>query len=227
MPSPFAPSLCLGTSPSAGNGDQGRGSIALFRITSVPSQKDVNSSHVPLKHSGRLRQPYFYFRSICAGRSVPLSVAAIKAGLAGLVPNHTPCYVEKHMTLQLQSLLIIYSVCSGSIGFAAGTPPRSDSHAEILANMEPWRQENLFVHQNVTAILTAVLATGGNLLWINHRTALRSLGFLCKISCPTWPRNWLWVGACRLQCGQTMFFATSSPGLLPLASQCDHASTDE
>ena len=47
---------------------------------------------------------------------------------------------------------------------------------------------------------------------------------LCRISCPTWPRTGYGVDACQFDVDDdsSWLFATSSPGTLPLASQCDH-----
>ena len=72
-----------------------------------------------------------------------LSVAAI---IGGETHDLTDLNVVDH-ELQL--------AWSGSIGFAAGAPPRSDHHAGILANKEPWQQNKRLVHENVTAIITA------------------------------------------------------------------------
>ena len=99
---------------------------------------------------------------ICAGRSAPLSVGAIKFGLAVLIPLDSDPLLGGEIHDLTDSNVVDYVLrlaWSGSIGFAAGEPPLSDPHAEILANMEPLRQKNILVHQNVTAILTAVAVT--------------------------------------------------------------------
>ena len=74
---------------------------------------------------------------------------------------------------------------SGLVGSGAEIPPRSDQHAELLANLEPWKlchfQTNSFIHQNVTAILAVVHATGGHVLWVN----LPPAGLFSKISMRT------------------------------------------
>ena len=63
--------------------------------------------------------------------------------------------------------------------------------------MEPWQQNNRLVHENVTAILTAVHATGDLVLWVNppstsaiHWDVVQD--FLFNIA-----RHWLWVDACQ------------------------------
>ena len=114
-----------------------------------------------------------------------MSVAAIKAGLAALVPLDSDPLLSGQSHYLTDPNVVDYVLrlaWSGSIGFAAGTPPRSDSHAEILANMEPRRQRNILVHQSVTAILTAVHATGGHVLAVGEPTVqvCSSLGFSAR-----------------------------------------------
>ena len=79
---------------------------------------------------------------------------------------------------------------------------------------------------NVIAILTAVRATGGHVLWICpplssaiHWDFVQD--FLSNIT-----TLWLWVDTCQFDTDahETWLFATSSRGLLPLASQCNHES---
>ena len=114
------------------------------------------------------RAPARYFLDICAGRSAPLSVAAIKAGLAVLVPLDADPLLggETHdLTDPNVADYALQFTLSGSIGFAAEAPRRSDPHGEILANRKPWQQNDRFIYQNVTAILTAVHANGGHVLW--------------------------------------------------------------
>ena len=81
--------------------------------------------------------------------------------------------------------------------------------------------ENILLHQNVIAILTAVRAMGGHVLWMYpplgsafHWDFVQD--FLSNIA-----TLWLWVDACQfdIDAYETLLFATSSQGLLPLASQ--------
>ena len=132
----------------------------------------------------------------------------------------------RRTTLQIQTLLIMYSgwLWSGSIGFAAGAPPRSDPHAEILANMEPLRQKNVWVHQNVTAILTAVHAPGSLVLLVNPPYSFAIHWDFVQDFLSNRATYGLWVDACRFDVDvvKTWLFAPSSLELLPLASHCNH-----
>ena len=87
---------------------------------------------------------------------------------------------------------VLQLACSGSIGFAGGASPHSDLDAEILANMEPWQQNNRLVHQSVTAILTAVHAIGGHVLWVNPpSTSAIQYGFVQDFL-SNMATYWLW-----------------------------------
>ena len=146
------------------------------------------------------RAPARYFLDICAGRSAPLSVAAIEAGLAVLVPLDTDPLLggETHdLTDPNVADYVLQLTWSGSIGFAAEAPRRSDPHAEILANRKPWQQNDTLIYQNITAILTAVHANGGHVLWAIppfsvafHMDVMQD--FLSNID-----TYWLWVDACE------------------------------
>ena len=199
------------------------------RITSAPSQKNANSSHVPPMLSGRIRcfasdmpsrpttplsvteskpsaliidarAPARYFLDICAGRSAPLSVAAIRAGLAVLeLLDADPLLGgETHdLTDPNVADYVLQLTLSGYIGFAAEAPRRSDPHAEIFANRKPWQQNDRLIYQNVTAILTAVHANGGHVLWAIQPFSVAShmdfmQDFLSNIA-----TYWLWVDACQ------------------------------
>ena len=134
------------------------------------------------------------------------------------------------MTLQIQTSLITYSGWHGQAQLASlwEHPPRNDQHAGILAHMNPLQlrdfQTNRLVHQNVSAILTAVHATGGHVLWMNppHGSAIHCdfvQDFLSNMA-----TYWLWADACQFDVDddKSWIFATSLPGMWPLASQCHH-----
>ena len=173
-----------------------------------------------------------YFLDICAGRDAPLSVAAIKAGLAVLVPLDAYLLLggEAHDLTNSDVVdHILRLAWSGSVGFAVGAPPRSDQQAEILADLDPLQlvdsQTNNLIHQNVIAILTRVHASGGHVLWINPpSSAAISLNFV-QVLLSNIATCWIWVDACQFDANEakTWLFASSSPGLLPLASQCNRA----
>ena len=188
--SPLAPSLCLGTAPGARNGNRRRGSLPKPHYVSaitegckqhsrpakaqrtgptialdLPSAPTSPLSVTQSKLSASItdaRAPAKHFLDVCAGRSAPVSVGAIKFGFAvlGHLDSDPLLGGETHDLTDPNVVdYVLQLAWSGSIGFAAGASPRSDPHAEILANMEPLRQENILVHQNVTAILTAVAVT--------------------------------------------------------------------
>ena len=173
------------------------------------------------------RAPAKYFVDIRAGRSAPLSVAAIKAGLAVLLPLESDPLLggETHDLTDPNVVdYVLRLAWSGSIGFAAGAPPRSDPHAEILANMEPLRQKNVWVHQNVTAILTAVHAPGSLVLLVNPPYSFAIHWDFVQDFLSNRATYGLWVDACRFDVDvvKTWLFAPSSLELLPLASHCNH-----
>ena len=100
------------------------------------------------------------------------------------------------------------------IGFAAAAPP-CDPHAKASVNIDP---RNILLHRNVIAIL--IQATGDHVLssaiqWDFVHDFLSNVATL-----------WLWVDTCHfdVDAHQTWIFATSSQGMLPLASQCGHNS---
>ena len=84
-------------------------------------------------------------------------------------------------------------------------------------------KKHILVHQNVTAILTAVHATGGHVLWVNPPYSSAIHLDVVQYFLSNRATYWLWVDACRFDVNvdKTWLFATSSPGLLPLASQCN------
>ena len=91
------------------------------------------------------RAPARYFFDICAGRSAPLSVAAIKAGLAVLVPVDADLLLggETHdLTDPNIADYVLQFTWSGSLGFAADAPRRSDPDA-ATHTQNFWQTENL------------------------------------------------------------------------------------
>ena len=142
------------------------------------------------------RAPARYFLDICAGRSAPLSVAAIKAGLAVLVPLNADPLLG--LTDPNVADYVLQLTWSGSIGFAAEAPRRSDPHAEILANRKPWQQNDRLIYQNVTAILTAVHANGGHVLWAIPPFSVAFHMDFMQDFLSNMATYWLWVDACQV-----------------------------
>ena len=79
---------------------------------------------------------------------------------------------------------------------------------------------------NVIAILTAVLATGGHVLWMCPPLSSRIHWDFVQNVLSNITTLWLLVDTCQFDTDahETWLFATSSRGLLPLASQCNHES---
>ena len=173
--------------------------------------------------------PSRYFLDICSSSDAPLAVAAQLAVLVHL--DFDPLLGGEAHDLTNPNIVdhVLRQGWSGSVGFAVGTLPRSHRHAELLANLEPLQlfsaQTNILVNQNVIATLTAVHAAGGHVLWVNTPSSA-TIGldfvhdFLSNIA-----TFWIWVDACQFDVDddRTWHFATSTPGLLPLACQCNHA----
>ena len=85
-------------------------------------------------------------------------------------------------------------------------------------------QTNRLVHQNVSAILTAVHANGGHVLWVNPSYSSAIHCDFVQDFLSNKATYWLSVDAYRFDVDddKSWLFATSSPGMLPLASQCNH-----
>ena len=113
------------------------------------------------------------FFDVCAGRDALLSVAASKHDRQPWYPwLQTLCQAvstRPHEPRRLGSCSPVGMVRLGRL--RCGAPPRSDQHAELLANLEPSQlldsQTKSLIHQNVIAILTAIHASGGHVLWLS------------------------------------------------------------
>ena len=84
----------------------------------------------------------------------------------------------------------------------------------------------MLLHRNGIAILTAVRATGGHVLWMCPTLSFAIQWDLVQDFLSNAATLWLWVDTCRfdIDARETLIFATSSQGMLPLPSQCNHNS---
>ena len=86
--------------------------------------------------------------------------------------------------------------------------------------------EETLLHRNVIAILTVVQATGGHVLWICSPLSSANQWEFVQDVLSSVATIWLWVDTCQfdINAHETWLFATSSQGMLPLASPCNHKS---
>ena len=197
--SPITQSLYLGTAPSAGKdrrrgGHHDGGVTEECRKISNVDTDPMTPFHLPLEPTPSLsatqsklsepatvaRAPGKHFLQICAGHSAPLSVAAVKAELAVLVPLDADSRLgEEAHDLTGPDVVdkVLRLARSGSVGFAAG-----ETHAATRTQ----RLQKIFCSTETS--LPFSLPSGplaATSCGFAHHSAQQFIGILCKISCPT------------------------------------------
>ena len=166
------------------------------------------------------RAPAEYFLDICAGRGAPLSVAAIKAGLAVLVPFDAEAPLREAHDLTDPN---VDDIWHGQVRLVslqeyshAATRAQRFWGISICGGRKIFCSTKTSLPFSLPSGPWAVTSCG-----CTHRSAQHFIGTLCKISCPTLLLFWLCVDACQIDMDayETLLFAMSFQGLLPLASQ--------